>query len=183
MSMDQEEKKKQLARTIRELYLYPFRTKEENIIRGASWIASWVVGVILQKGESMCELGGAFFIFSLSLLLEFVPESKKEFLPKIVHGTFCILTLFILFGSMCLSFGNTNSCEYPLVISVLISLLIPFGWIITTYMGIALMLALFEAHKFEYDEEAQNQKKNEDYQEQIRKVFNDKLNGKHGGGQ
>ena len=70
--------KKPTAKMIRELNLYADRSKEENTIRGVAWIVSWLIGIVAQQVTKPQALGGAYFIFSLSLLLEFVPERKKH---------------------------------------------------------------------------------------------------------
>ena len=180
-----EEKKKLAARTVRELYLYPYRTKGENVLRGIAWMASWLVGIVVQQTTSSQVLGGAYFIFALSLLLEFIPENRTRPISRIVHCLFCILPFFMLLGALVLSFGNSSTEEGTSnrFYSVLVILPPYMGWIAFVVMLGGVVLALVEAHKFFYDEEAQSQFETEDKQAMERQRFLDNLNGTQKGEQ
>lgn len=174
-----DEKKKLVARTVRELYLYPYRSKGENILRGIAWMASWLVGIVVQQATSSQVLGGAYFIFALSLLLEFVPESRTRPVSRIIHCLFCMLPFFMLLGALLLSFqnssaeGGTSNWIYNFLI-----MSPPYmGWIAFALMFIGVVFALVEAHKFLYDEEAQLEFETEEQQEMERQKFINNLNG------
>lgn len=181
MTVDQ---KKLAARTVRDLYLYPYRSKEENALRGAAWMASWLIGIAVQQSASSQVLGGAYFIFSLSLLLEFVPESRQRPIARYVHGFFCVLLFIMLLGALLLSFGGTpaEGATPNWLYSLLIGAPPYMGWLSFIMMLIEVVLALTEAHKSFYDEKAELQQKTEEKQENKRKLFTEHLNGFQEGG-
>lgn len=176
-----EKKRKLTAKRVRNLYLYPYRSKGENLARGGVWMASWLIGIIAQQTANQQTLGGAYLIFALSLLLEFLPESKEYLLAKIVHGIFYMLLVIMLLGSMLLSFGDTQvkkSLPYQLFVTHLPGI----GWAVFVVIAIGTILALAEVHKFFYDEEAENQHKIKTEQDSKREQFNNNLKGPQKGG-
>ena len=178
------EQKKSAAKIAQNLYLYPYRSKEENAIRGAAWMASWLIGIVAQQSASPQVLGGAYFIFALSLLLEFVPQSKQHFIPRLFHGIFCSLLFFMLLGAVLLSFGDTPT--EGITPNWLYSLFIetpPYmGWISFAMMLIEVVLAFTEIHKSFYDEKEEMRHSAEEKQENKRNQFMERLNGPQEGG-
>lgn len=172
-----EEHKKFVAKTIRELYFYPYRSKGENIVRLATWMASWIVGIVAQQTAGRRALGGAYFIYSISLLLEFIPEKRTNLIAKVTHGLFCIFLIFIFLGALFMIFGNSCTKNLQEPYKFLAEKPPFFGWIIFVMMLIGLVLVLMEAHKYFYDEEAEQQLEDELKWESIRKQFSDNLNG------
>ena len=151
--------KKPTAKMIRELNLYADRSKEENTIRGVAWIVSWLIGIVAQQVTKPQALGGAYFIFSLSLLLEFVPERKKH---PVAQGIYVLL----LFESTSTD-GNTASSIYSIVSTTLFTV----SCLTVIWIFIGTVLALTETHKFFYAEEAGVHDNNEDSSNELRKQF------------
>lgn len=174
-----EEQKKLTRDIVKELYLYPHRSKEENIVRTLVWMASWLIGIVIQSTTNHQALGGAYLIFASSLLLEFVPESKKHSIIKFLHGIFCMLLSIMLLGSILLIFEEITPDEikakdyYPCFIKA------PYyaGWIIFGTMFLCLILVSIEAHKFFYDDEKESQLAIENKQAAERTRFYEHLNG------
>lgn len=178
-----EEKGKLTARKVRNFYLYPYRSKGENLARGSVWMASWLIGIIAQQIENEQALGGAYLIFALSLLLEFLPESKEYFLPKLVHSIFYILLLMMLLGSVLLSFWETSNeqVKESLPYQLLVTPLPYIGWIVFGIISMGTALALIEVHRYVYDEEAEMRCKMEAKDDRLNEFYN-KLEGTAEGG-
>lgn len=176
--------KKDTAKTIQELYLYPYRSKEENTIRGSVWMISWIIGIAFQPATSPKVLGSAYFIFALSLLLEFVPESKKCPWAKLIHGVFCILLVYMLLGALTLSFGPSpdTETEAQIIYSLLLKAPPYIGWTIFFMLLLSVVLSLLEAHKLVYDEDAELQQETENRQKSEREQFLCNLEGPSKGG-
>lgn len=175
--MDQKQKKR-MSRTIRELYLYPYRSKGENICRGFVWMASWIVGIVLPQTASQQALGGAYLIFAASLMLEFIPERITLPFARIVHGIFDVLLLIIAVGALVMSFGNSSQSEMlPWLLELLIAHLLHIGWIVFTIILVEVILAIIEVHKLIYDEETERQREIEVSQEMEREKFMEHLKG------
>lgn len=180
MSSMTEKDKKRLAKTIRELYLYPYRSKEENILRGGAWMASWIIGIVVQETINMQSLGGAYFIFAASLLLEFIPEKKNSSLATIVHGFFCTLLFIILLNALIISFGsNSKETIVPILLSGFSFCL---GWIVFAIMFLCVILSVVEVHKLFYDEKLSTQIEAEEQREIERTQFLNNVNGAPKGG-
>lgn len=172
-----EEKKKFLEKMIRELYFYPYRSKEENIFRLAVWLVSWLVGVVVQQNAERRALGGAYLIYSISLLLEFLPERRTKFIAKAVHGLFCIFLVFMSLGSLFMIFGPSCTKNLYGIYRFLAEKPPFFGCVVFVMMLIGIGLVLLEPHKFFYDEKVKQQLEDEAIKEIERKRFLDKLNG------
>lgn len=168
------------AETMEELYLYPYRSKEENALRSGVWMASWLVGIVLQSAENRQTLGGAYFIYSLSLLLEFVPERRKRPLARIVHGLFCILLFIMLLGALVISFEN--STKENLIFQITKAILPFAGWIVFIIMFVGMLFVFLEVHKYFYDEAVEESQELETKREIERKRFKQCLSGAPKGG-
>ena len=91
---------------IQEMHLYS--DKIEALIKDSIWIISWIGGIfIVQDVTDKRTLGGAYFIFSLSLLMEFAPQikGKSYFRSKLFHTLFCGSILSIMFMAIGLLVG------------------------------------------------------------------------------
>jgi len=165
--------KKLTAKMIRELNLYADRSKEENTLRGVAWIVSWLIGIVAQKVTDPQALGGAYFIFSLSLLLEFVPERKNHPVAQGIYGVFNSFLVIMLLGSVLLLFesvstdGNTASLIYLIVSTALFTV----SCLTVIWILIGTLLALTETHKFFYAEEMEAHGNTEDSSSELRKQF------------
>lgn len=169
--------KKLVGKTVRELYFYPYRSKEENILRLVVWMASWLVGIVVQQNTERRALGGAYLIYSISLLLEFIPEKRTTPIAKVVHGLFCVFLIFIFLGALFMIFGTSCTKKLHGLYRFLAEKPPFFGWVIFVMMFIGIVLVLMEAHRYFYDEEAEQQRKDELRRETERKRFLEQLNG------
>lgn len=161
------ETKKKIAENIRELYLYPYRTKVENLIRGGALISAWIIGVLFPMlspktldnnalGGAYAALGGAYAVFSISLLLEFTQKSKNEVVPGFIHKLFLGMQYILFFGSLVLSFlpilissftGFVLSFAIKIELLCSVTSITIFIMILTSFF-----LSLFEVHKIFYND-------------------------------
>lgn len=98
---------RKLQKIITEIHLY--ENKIEALIKIVIWIISWIGGILALLGtDEKRVLGSAYFIYMLSLLMEFAPKiyKKTEFWSKFLHTIFCfamsivcLLSIGILFGA------------------------------------------------------------------------------------
>ncbi len=113
MCGDNKDMEKQVHRgksLIQEIHLYP--NKIEALIKDSIWIISWIGGIlILQDVADKRALGGSYFIFSLSLLMEFVPQirGKSYFRSRFLHTLFCSSILIMMFMAVSLLVGIKGS--------------------------------------------------------------------------
>lgn len=179
------ERKKKISKVVRDLYLYPYRSKSENVLRGGVWLVSWIVGVVVQDSANQCAMGGAYFIFALSLLLEFVPEGKMCTIPRIIHGIFCILLFFVSLGAFLLIFSDPTSSAEGMTFFWRFFSSVPEwgGWIIFLIILLSSILALFDAHRIFYDEDAVQKKDLENKRTLKRDQFMTQLTGTSKGGE
>lgn len=174
--------KKDISRTIQELYLYP-NSKEVNVIHSAAWIVSWLVGIALQNEDDLHAMGGAYFIFAISLLLEFVPIKKNMFISRCVHGLLCITQFLILIGSLPMIFGDLSSTPTKyLAVYVLMGIVPCLGWIVIIAIFFSSILAIMDLHKCFYDEEEEAKVEKEKNYNEFLKFFYENLKGNFGGG-
>lgn len=104
-----------LNQTISEIHLY--ENKIESLIKIVIWIISWIGGIlVLLETEDKKVLGSAYFIYMLSLLMEFVPKiyGKTQFWSKFLHtllcfmmSVVCLLAVGILCGVQLPDWGYT----------------------------------------------------------------------------
>ena len=81
---------------------YLYTDDLESVIKTCIWIFSAIGGIWTQQFADAQARGGAFFIFALSLMMEFAPKLKEKFgvVARIVHLIFfdsnnCDIKLFI----------------------------------------------------------------------------------------
>lgn len=80
-----------------EIIFYPNKT--ESVIKISIVIASWLGGILVLKLEKVTEgIGSAYFLFSLSVLMEFVEKcrNKNNGLARFLLSIFIALALGIL---------------------------------------------------------------------------------------
>ena len=164
--------KKYTVETLKELCLYPHCTTTENVIRGVAWIVSWTIGILINLSAESKALCGAYFVFAISLLCEFLPRNKTRLLVRVIHGVFCSLLIIIIIVSLVSAFkidaiGFTRGMSFLLLL----------GWIVTGMITIGTILALIGIHG-PHDEDKEIALHIEEIREQERKRFIDKLNGK-----
>lgn len=167
------ERKKQIAEITRELYLYPYRSKEENALRGAAWIISWIVGVAAQQGIDQRSIGGTYLMYAVSLLLELLPEKRKNPVAKVVHGIYCAFLLTMVLCSFALIFVNSSSESTGTTweLELLIAAPYPLGCAVSVIIFLLVILSLLEVHKVVYDEEKELQQQIETQREDDRENF------------
>ena len=176
--------KKLISETIQELYLYPYRSKGENLIRSFAWIFSWWIGVRGQEAVSEHALGGAYFIFAVSLLLEFYSEQKTILLPRVFHGLFC--ALLVVVG--CFAFvlvTNSPSAEQTepaWYLGMMNTTLRIAGPTFCSIVGINAIFIGFDLHKIFYDSEKELKREQEDDLKDAQDRFTANLEGPQEGG-
>lgn len=114
-------------KAIAEMHLY--KNKIEALIKVLIWIVSWIGGIlVLFKTENKTVLGSAYFIYTLSLLMEFVPRiyEKKEFLSRLVHTMLCFVLSVVCAFSISILLGVSLSDIYYMVMFILIVFVIVF---------------------------------------------------------
>lgn len=193
-----EEKKRNAAKIVQELQLYPYRPKLDSIFRYAVWITSWTIGIALQPALNSPSLGSAYLFFAVSMLMEFLPESRTHPGARVVHGIFCFLLFIMAIGALTLIFGFVNTTDastgttgtyiytadtYPekaelnLFCLNLSQALLYIGWAVCIWMFISVALALTEMHKVIYDSSAKSQQEDEHSRDFKREQFMNNLNG------
>lgn len=115
-----------LKKTIKEIHLY--ENKIESLIKVVIWIISWIGGILVLLGTENKEiLGSAYFIYMLSLLMEFVPkiDGKTQFWSKLLHtllcfmmSIVCLLSVGILFGVALPDLGYTVMSVLTIIVIV-----------------------------------------------------------------
>lgn len=110
--------------TIRDCHFYS--EKKETIIKDIIWIIAAVGGIIVpfcfNKNTSM---GAAYFLFSLSILMEFVPKISisNSLTGRVFHGLFCSLAIIKFILSIIMVLAQTNLFSVFLFIVCLITIL------------------------------------------------------------
>lgn len=125
---------KNICNYIDEIHLY--KNKKEAIIKVPILMFSWIAGIItMQDVTDKRSLASAYFIFSLSFLMEFSAqiEKKKTIVGKISHTIFCLSCLAMLF----MSFGVLVNI---VVDTVYYDRLFFFSIVAVAYMGIDFIL-------------------------------------------
>lgn len=80
------------------------------LIKVMIWIISWIGGIVVLVGTRNKDvLASAYFIYSLSLLMEFVPkiDGKTRFLSRLLHTIFCFMIVVICVLSVTILLGAT----------------------------------------------------------------------------
>lgn len=125
--------KNKLVLYAQEFHLYT--SKSEIMLRLIVWGLSWVFGILsLFIKDKIQDSGYSFFIFSLTVLLEFAPQihSKKRLFGRIIHVIFCLSMIFLLFISsisIFTTFKDETWYYLMLVISVLPILYLVIGFL------------------------------------------------------
>lgn len=97
---------KKAEKVLAEIHLY--KDKVEALIKVLIWIISWIGGILVLLGsENKDVLGSAYLVYTLSLLMEFVPRihEKTELWSRVIHtilcfklSAVCALSVSILLG-------------------------------------------------------------------------------------
>ena len=118
----------------REFRIYP--SKSEILLRLIVWGLSWVFGILslFIKGQ-IKDSGYSFFIFTLTVLLEFAPQiyNKQRLFGRVIHVLFwmsMIILLFISAVSIFSQFENKSWYYWMLRLSVLPLLYIIIGFFV-----------------------------------------------------
>lgn len=97
-----------MKKVVSEIHLYS--NKYEMLIKVMIWIISWIGGIVVLLGTKNNDvLASAYFIYSLSLLMEFVPkiEGKTRFWSRFLHTIFCFMMAIICVLSVTILLGAT----------------------------------------------------------------------------
>lgn len=104
------EEMEKIKKIITEVHLYT--NKIEALIKTVIWIISWIGGIlVLLDTTDKNVLGSAYFIYTLSLLMEFVPKiyGKTEPWSRFLHTTFCFTIAIVCVLAVAILFGATLS--------------------------------------------------------------------------
>lgn len=116
-------KKKEI---ISDMHLY--KNKIESLIKVIIWIISWIGGIlVLLKADNKEVLGSAYFIYMLSLLMEFVPKinSKVQFYSRLLHTVLCFMMTCVFLLSACIVYGvKLHNYWYVVMFILTISIII-----------------------------------------------------------
>lgn len=104
---------------LNEMHLY--HNKVESLVKSAFWVISWVGTILSHKNDGFKILNGSYFILSLSLLMEFVPQikEKKYFLSRMIHTIFCVILILVFIVSCGSLMGLEVSKCWPNTIYIL----------------------------------------------------------------
>lgn len=94
--------------------------KLEYFIKLVIWWVCWLGGIKVLWGESE-GVSSAFFVFSLSQLMEFAPKllNKRYFVSKLSHGLFCVSITVVFLISMSLLFDKAYDADCHSIMNVL----------------------------------------------------------------
>lgn len=86
---------KRQENTLNEMHLYT--NKMEYLIKLLIWVLSWIGGIYVLRDKTE-GVSSAFFIFSLSLLMEFAPKikGKRCLFTRITYTVFCFAISAVL---------------------------------------------------------------------------------------
>lgn len=148
------------SKTIKDCHFYPY--KKEAIIKDVIWIIAAIGGIIVPFCfDNKTPMGAAFFLFSLSLLMEFIPKiSSISLTGRLFRGIFCALAIVMLLLSIIMVFAQTNFFSV---------FLFCFCIAIIVYFVIDIGMALFAPNEaFDDSSDAQN---NQQYIEKQLAIF------------
>lgn len=133
------EEMKKVKKIIIEVHLYT--NKVEALIKTVIWIISWIGGIlVLLNTTDKNVLGSAYFIYTLSLLMEFVPKiyGKTESWSRFLHTVFCFTISIVLVLASAILFGATLPNGFFTLMLVLTCLVIAYMVIdtFTLWMGL-----------------------------------------------
>ncbi len=117
-------------KTIKDCHFYPY--KKEAIIKDIIWIIAAIGGIIVPFCfDNKTPMGAAYFLFSLSLLMEFVPKiSSNSLTGRLFRGIFCALAIIMLLFSIIMVFAQTNFFSvflFCLCIAIIVYFVIDIG--------------------------------------------------------
>lgn len=156
---------KKIRKVISEIHLYS--NKIEAFIKILFWIISWFGGICpFLELDDKSVLGGAYFIYSLSLLMEFAPGiiKKGEFLSKLFHTLFCFVIALICLLSVGILLGVALSDGSYFLISILSKIVV--GYMV---VDIFLLWTVNEERTIDILADKEEQVR------EIQEVFNEKL--------
>lgn len=127
-----------------EFHLYS--NKKEAIIKDTIWIILWISGVysILKSFENnilenASVIATAYFMFSLSLMMEFFTtliSNKTRIFSKLFHGIFSLSLILTFVCSSIIMFTPVNEAK-------ILDALFYFSIVINICFGIDIVLSLF----------------------------------------
>lgn len=115
--------KDKIVKALYELHLYP--NKVEAMIKLSIFALSWIFGIfVLKITDIQNTVGCTYFVFALSLLMEFVPKinNMNECLSRVAHTCFCliILIMFLLSAIMLIDPSNEKCHTFMFGLSICI---------------------------------------------------------------
>lgn len=185
------EKRKDVAETVKDFYLYPGSPMGESAFRIVAWMLSLVFGVVVPNKISAQALGGCYFVLAVSLLPDALLQKRKQQRTKAIYGLFCVVLVLTMLGAIILMTkappaGNIKP-EWPYMFA---SMGLPWvGRGLFVIMLVNLICVFTEVHKIIYDEEAEISRRKKEAEkaaeverEAARAGFMDNLHGPSRGG-
>lgn len=107
---------------------YLYTDDLESVIKTCIWWVSAIGGIWTQQFADARARGGAFFIFALSLMMEFAPKLKEKsgFVARAVHLVFLIAIIVILSLSFAFLFGAKLPDKCDDLLTLLLIVVIAF---------------------------------------------------------
>lgn len=96
---EKDNKIKKFWRWINHIHLYT--TKAETVFKAVIITISWIGGVHLLDQTNTHSIGSAFYLFSISLIMEYMVGLivAKKFIARILPFLICILSVIVFFGA------------------------------------------------------------------------------------
>ena len=154
--------------TLYELHLY--KGKIEYLIKFLIWVACWIIGICVARSNAD-NIGSAYFVFALALLMEFAFQikEKKALVSRIFHTLFCFAMVAILIISVLSIFLSQYNETYD-------SIMFPLSICLMVYMAIDCLILWIGR-----DEEDKDALENNSSADELAKIllekFNENLNG------
>lgn len=117
-------------RTIKDCHFYPY--KNEALIKDIIWIVAAAGGIIVPFCfNNEAPMGAAYFLFSLSLLMEFIPKiSSASLTGRLFRGIFCAFAIIVFLFSIIMILAQTNLFSnflFYLCLAIILYFLIDIG--------------------------------------------------------
>lgn len=185
------EKRKNIAETVKDFYLYPGGPTGESVFRIVAWMLSLLFGVVVPDEISAQTLGGCYFVLAISLLPDAFPQKRKRPQTKVIYGLFCIVLVLTALGAIILMTkappaGNVKP-EWPYMFARMGLPCVGIGLFVIMLAN--LICVWPEVHKIIYDEEAEISRRKKEAEkaaeverEATRAGFMDNLHGPSRGG-
>lgn len=154
--------------TLCELHLY--KGKIEYLIKFLIWAACWIIGICVARcnGDN---IGSAYFVFALALLMEFTFQIKEKtaLVSRIFHTLFCFAMVAILIISVLSIFLSQYNETYD-------AIMFPLSIGLMVYMAIDCLI-LWVSRDVEDEDNLEKNLSTDELAKILVDKFNENLNG------